>query len=215
MRTLWRRRAQHSRGQSLVELAILLPVLLLLFVGAYTASNFINDRQIAGQATRAGARLGAEIGNANWATTSASACQASSKDPCIVDQQIVTSTITIARNLTNAPTINEIDIYEPCTASGNGCSSTSSTCPATNTADGAYRTGDLVDVYKPNGSGGAWVLNGTAGFTLDLRTQIHPNEASVGVRLVYTFQGSAPMTFFNMQTSEYATMCMAPIESGG
>jgi Flp pilus assembly protein TadG len=213
---MWRRRAQ-KRGQSLVELAILLPVLLLLFVGAYTASNFLNDRQIAGQATRAGARLGAEIGNANYLSgqaAQAGSCQTTGNDPCIIDQEIVTSTITVARNLTNVSSMNEIDIYSPCTTSGSSCSSTTSTCPATNTSDGSYLSGDWVDIYKPNGSG-VWVLNGSAQYTLDRRKQVHPNEASIGVRLVYTFQGSAPMTFFNMQTSEYATMCMAPIQSGG
>jgi hypothetical protein len=199
--------------------------MLLLFIGAYTASNFLNDRQIAGQATRAGARLGAEIGNANYVSgqsPQAGSCQLSSNggtglgsDPCIIDQEIVTSTLTIARNLTNAPSMNEIDIYAPCTVSSGTCTSTSSACPDTGTADGTYLSGDLVDMYKPNGSGGAWVLNGSPGYTLDKRKQVHPSESSIGVRLVYTFQGSAPMTFFNMQTSEYATMCMAPIESGG
>jgi Flp pilus assembly protein TadG len=210
-----RRRQRGHRAQSLVELAILLPVMLLLFIGAYTASNFINDRQVAGQATRAGARLGAEIGNSNYSSGQAAAgCQSTGKDPCIVDQEIVRSTTTISRGLSNVPTISEIDIYEPCTASGSTCTSTSSTCPSTQTADGAYLSGDLLDKYVPNGSGG-WMLSGTAQYTLDLRAQTHPNEGAIGVRIVYTFQGSAPMTFFNMQTSEYATMCFAPLQSGG
>ena len=49
-------------GQAMVEMALLLPVLLLLFLGAWTAANLIDDNNAAAQATRAGARLAAELG---------------------------------------------------------------------------------------------------------------------------------------------------------
>ena len=45
------------------ELARLLPERLLMFLGAWTASNLIDDNIAAAQATRAGARLAAELGN--------------------------------------------------------------------------------------------------------------------------------------------------------
>ncbi len=77
---------------------------------------------------------------------------------------------------------------------------------------GKYTAGDLLDQYKL--VSGAWTLQGTAGFTLDKRTQQHPNELAVGVRLLYHFQASAPIAFFNMQTSQYSVMCFAPSESG-
>ena len=78
---------------------------------------------------------------------------------------------------------------------------------------GKYVAGqDPSDEYKP--VSGAWTLQGTAGYTLDKRTQQHPNELAVGVRILYHFQASAPIQFFNMQTSQYAVMCFAPSESG-
>ena len=46
------------RGQAMVEMALLLPVLMLLFLGSWTAANLIDDNNAAAQATRAGARLG-------------------------------------------------------------------------------------------------------------------------------------------------------------
>jgi hypothetical protein len=209
------RRGLSQRGQGLVELAILAPVLVLLFLGVSTAAAFLNDRQIAGQATRAGARLGAEIGNAGYFTgaPTSAACQASAKDPCQVDNEIVRSTITVARGFTNVPQIKEVDIYDPCNAGGGSCASGSSVCPYSG-VDGSVQNGQPTDVYKPNGSG-VFILSGTAGFTLDLRSDSHPNETPIGVRIVYAFQASAPMTFFNYTTSEYATMCLAPIQSGG
>ena len=44
-------------------MALLLPVLMLLFLGSWTAANLIDDNNAAAQATRAGARLAAELGN--------------------------------------------------------------------------------------------------------------------------------------------------------
>jgi Flp pilus assembly protein TadG len=211
----------RQRGQSTVELLLLLPVVLLLFFGVYTAANFISDRQIAGQATRAGARLGAEMGNnqyQNGQLKYAGTCMASGTDPCIVDNAIVTSTLTVARGLSNIVSIDEIDVYEPCAAPNGTCSASTQVCSyQSGTLDGSLQANDPVDVYKPNAQG-TFVLTQPAGktqYTLDLRKQTHPKETMIGVRLVYTFKASAPMSFFNLQTSEYATMCLAPIQSGG
>jgi Flp pilus assembly protein TadG len=52
-------RQRRQRGQSLVEFCFVLPIMLVMFMGVYTAGAFISDMDIAGQATRAGARLGA------------------------------------------------------------------------------------------------------------------------------------------------------------
>jgi Flp pilus assembly protein TadG len=207
---------RSRRGQSLVEMCLILPVMLLLFIGAYTASNFINDRQIAGQATRAGARLAAEDGNAGYGTGIALApCQASATDPCQIDNEVLRSTLTVARGFSNVSGISEVDIYQPC-SSGSSCGGSSTNCsPYTTGVDGSLQSGDPVDIYKPNGGGTFVLSNAPAQYTLDKRNQTHPNESLVGVRIVYTFQGSAPMTFFNFQTSEYATMCLAPKQSGG
>ncbi len=210
-----------ERGQGTVELAILLPVLLLLMFGVYTTAGFLGDRQVAGQAARAGARLAAELGNNAYhqnQSAYANSCMTSGIDPCIVDNQVVTSVVTVARGLTNVASIDEIDIYEPCATSGGSCTGTNQVCSTTLSGlDGSLQTGDPVDVFKPNAQG-QWVLtqpNGRSMYSLDLRKQNHPNETMVAVRLAYTFRAAAPMTFFNMQTSEYAAMCLAPNASGG
>jgi hypothetical protein len=171
---------------------------------------------IAGQATRAGARLGAEVANYGYGTAAAqtAACMgASTTNPCAVDQDIVTSLVTIAKGMTNVASFDEIDIYDPCASAG-ACTNSTSLCSDPTNISGKYVAGvDPVDVYKL--SGGVWTLQGTAGYTLDKRTQNHPNELAIGVRLLFHFQAAAPINFFNVQAAQYETMCFAPYESGG
>jgi Flp pilus assembly protein TadG len=204
------------RGQAMVEMAMLLPVLLLLFLGAWTAANLIDDNNAAAQATRAGARLAAELGNGGYPTP-ATGCQATNTDPCQVDKDIIDQVIPIVSpQLTNAKII-EIDIYQP-----SGCTGvtpySSGTCPPNN---GAYCTSSFSNSYTPvcagvtelidkyTVSGTTPTLSGTAGYTLDLRSQTHPNEAELGVRLVFTYT-SPTLTFFSQTDSQYTVMRLAP-----
>jgi Flp pilus assembly protein TadG len=99
----------RQRGQSLAEMAIVIPVLFFLLMGGFDASVMIADKINAGYAVRQGARLAAEIGGAqtNPNTTTAQ-----------VDQQIIRNVLAVTRGLTSAqPT--EIDIYSPSRADGN------------------------------------------------------------------------------------------------
>jgi Flp pilus assembly protein TadG len=203
-----------QRGQSAVELCFVLPICLLMFMGVYTAGSFISDMNVAGQATRAGSRLGAEVGNYGYGTTqalTASCMGASTTNPCAVDQDIVTAVLTIAKGMQNVTSIDELDIYDPCASSGS-CTAATSLCSDSADISGNYQAGDPIDVYKLQS--GTWTLQGTAGFALNKRTQAHPNELAVGVRILYRFQASAPISFFNFQASQYSTMCFAPSETG-
>jgi Flp pilus assembly protein TadG len=208
-------RRRGIRGQSAVEFCLVLPVLLLMFMGVYTAGSAISDMDIAGQATRAGARLGAETGNYGYGTSAAltAPCMgASLTNPCAVDQDIVTSVVTVTKSMKNVSSFDEIDIYDPCGYSG-PCTAATHLCSDAANVSGKYQAGvNPVDVYKL--VSGTWTLQGAAGYPLALRSQSHPNEQAVGVRLVYHFQASAPIAFFNAQATQYTTMCFAPTESG-
>jgi hypothetical protein len=208
-------RKRFQKGQAAVELCFVLPVCLLLFMGVYTAGSFISDLNVAGQATRAGSRLGAEVGNYGYGPAGAPStiCMKAKNDPCAVDQNIVTTITTVAKGMNNISSFDEIDIYDPCSASGADCTSSSSLCNDSSGIGGTFvPSEDPYDKYTL--VGGVWTLQGNANFTLDMRTQRHPNELAVGVRLVYHFQASAPIQFFNMQTSQYSVMCFAPLETG-
>jgi Flp pilus assembly protein TadG len=210
------RRRDGKRGQAMVEMALLLPVLMLLFLGSWTAANLIDDNNASAQATRAGARLAAELGNGGYPIGPAG-CQATTADPCQIDKDIIDQVLPIVSpQLTNAKII-EIDIYQP-----SGCTGTtpfaSGTCPPNN---GAYCTSSFSNSYTPvcagvtelidkyTVSGTTATLSGTAGYTLALRNQTHPNESELGVRLVFTYTSPA-LQFFSQTDTQYTVMRLAP-----
>jgi Flp pilus assembly protein TadG len=189
-----RRARDTRRGQAMVEMALLLPVLMLLFLGSWTAANLIDDNNAAAQATRAGARLGAELGNGG--TLGLTQAQI---DTDILDQVYPI----VSPQLTNA-VVTEIDIYQP-----SGCIGTTpfaaGTCPPNN---GAYTSGELIDTYTVSG-GVVSSSCGTCTFTLANRSQVHPNEAELGVRLIFKYTSPA-LTFFTQTDSQYTVMRLAP-----
>ena len=202
------RRNDGRRGQAMVEMAFLLPVLMILFLGSWTAANLIDDNNASAQATRAGARLAAELGNGS----------AFSLTQAQVDRDIIDQVLPIVSpQLTNAK-VTEIDIYQP-----NGCIGTTpfsaGTCPPNN---GAYCTTALVNSWTPVCAGvtepidSYTVTNNVASFpcttctfTLALRGQTHPNEAELGVRLVFKYT-SPTLTFFTQTDTQYTVMRLAP-----
>jgi Flp pilus assembly protein TadG len=222
------RSRHHGRGQALVELALILPIMALVFVGAATTATFLGDDQVAGQAVRAGIRLASEDGNGGYSAQNPPAlapCQeatnnppgtGSATDPCTVDNEVVRSVLTVANTLTNVNGFDaiEIDIYEPCAWSGQSCTSNTDLCTYTSgSLSGSLQTGDPVDRYKYSSSAGTWTRQENAGdtlYTLNLRNQTGPLETPIGVRLQYTFAAAAPFNFLNFTTSQYATMCLPP-----
>jgi len=198
-------RRERSRGQSMVELAILLPILVTLFLGSWTAADLISDNNAAAQASRAGARLAAELGNGGWKSgAGSSGCQVSGTDACALDTQIVDQVLPIvAPKLTNA-TVTEIDIYQP-SGSGNSCTFSSGTCPPNN---GAYTAGELIDVYTVSAGVATRQAGGT--FGLDKRGQTHPTEDELGVRVVFHYT-SPTMTVFTQTDSQYTVVRLAPV----
>lgn len=198
-------RRGRSRGQSMVELAILLPILVTLFLGSWTAADLISDNNAAAQASRAGARLAAELGNGGWKSgAGSSGCQTSGTDPCKIDVQIVDQVLPIVSpKLTNA-VVKEIDIYQP-NGSGSSCTFSSGTCPLDN---GDYKSPELIDVYNVSITGVATLASWS--FGLDKRGQTHPNEDELGVRIVFQYT-SPTMSVFTQKDSQYSVVRLAPV----
>jgi Flp pilus assembly protein TadG len=174
-------RTGRKRGQSLAEMAVVIPVLIFLLMGGFDATVMIADKVTAGYAVRQGARLAAEIGglqtNPNGTTNG-------------IDMQIVRNVLAVTRGLTSA-TVTEIDIYAP------------------SRADGTYISGDPLDQYMISAGGG--INPGTQTFPITNRNQTPPSETSIGVRVVWTYSPPAGIFPQNMRIVDYAVMKAAPI----
>src|ERR1700680_2602415 len=188
-------RRRRSRGQSMVELAILLPILVTLFLGSWTAADLIADNNAAAHASPAGARFAAEPGNGGRTSgAAASGCQKSGTDACKLDLQTVDQVLPIvSQKLTNA-VVQEIDIYQP-SGSGNSCTFSSGSCPPNN---GAYISGEPIDIFLISG-GVATQTPSPGTFALALRGQTHPNEADLGVRVVFQYTSPIMKVFTQQQ----------------
>ena len=175
------RRGFDRRGQSLAEMAVVIPVLFFVLMGGFDATVMIADRVTGGYAVRQGARLAAELGGSQTNPNSTTAQ---------IDMQIVRNTLAVARGLTSA-TVTEIDIYAP------------------SQPDGNYRSGDPVDQYLISAGGG--ISAGTQTFPIQNRNQTPPNETSIGVRLVWNYAPPAGIFPKNMQIVEYTVMKASPV----
>lgn len=94
-----------SAGQAAVEIALSLPILLLLLLGGVNVGMLLSNKVTAAYASRQGARLAAQLGNGQGLSTSQ------------VDQQVVQVVLATAAQL-NFGTIREIDIYAPGSTNG-------------------------------------------------------------------------------------------------
>lgn len=204
----------------MVELAILVPVLMMLFLGSWTATTLAGDDDTALQATQAGARYAAELGGSlpSGAVIS-SACNAtSSPTTCQVDMDIINEMLPVtSTNFANA-TVKEIDIYQP-SGSGSGCTFTSGTCPPNN---GAYTASanEPINEYTINGTSvtppATYSTDCTAQpincYTLSERNQVHPYESELGVRLVFSYVSPTWSLFTISHDTQYSVVRLAPQE---
>ena len=218
-----RRRSRRS-GQAMVELAVILPLMMVLFLGSWTAANLIGDNDTALQATRAGARYAAELGGTTPSSITASLCTSTYTNDiytCQVDQDIIDQVLPVVDgNLPNA-VVSEIDIYQP-PGSGNDCTFDAATAGTTGGCppQAAYQAGDPVDVYGISGNtvssvpltyGLSCTAEPSGCYQLSKRVQTHPFEAELGVRIQFTFT-SPTLTLFTQPDTQYTVVRLAPVE---
>ncbi len=191
-----RRRGDGRQGQALVETAVVIAVLLMMLTGVYAVSQFASDQNTAGTATRSGARLGAELGNANYTSGVTAACQGvDPKNPCAVDRQIVQVVCQIAATMPFVSKVDEVDIYLPTTTDGHF---------------GGVAT-DKVERYQSCTAGTAPLAPGAQGwYTLDQRNQTHPNETFIGVAVTYEYKSPTPVFPLSAVPTVYTVLQMSP-----
>ena len=115
---------RKKRGQSLVELAITIPVMSILLLGGFDATMLVWDKLVAGYAVRQGVRLASELGGRQ---TNPTATQAG------IDQKIVRNVLAVTKTW-GYGTLLELDIYG-----------------ATRT-DGVMQGSDYQDQFDGNGN---------------------------------------------------------------
>ena len=115
-----------------------------------------------------------------------------------IDTAPIVSAVLAASRFPNT-VISEIDIY---------CYS-GVKCAAQGTSDGAFSNTLDYDRYLVNANQTTATRDATKQtFSLDKRTQVPPDEASIGVRILYTFTSPILGVFseFTQTLSDYAVM---------
>src|SRR6202171_2376164 len=97
-----------KRAQSLVELAVTIPVMAVLLLGGFDCTMLVWDKLVAGYATRQGVRLAAQIGGRQ---TNPTATQAA------IDKKIVRNVLAVTKTW-GYGTLQELDIYAATRADG-------------------------------------------------------------------------------------------------
>jgi len=111
-------------GQSVVELAIIIPFLVILLLGGFNTTMLVSDKLMAGYTVRQGARLAAELGGQR---TNPGVTQSQ------IDQRIVRNVLAVASGMRYVG-LTEIDIYQA------------------NGVNGVYQVGNPVDQFDGAGN---------------------------------------------------------------
>jgi hypothetical protein len=117
------RSRRARRGQALTEVALILPLAILLVLGAYDTSVMGSDKVIATSAARNGARLGSELGGLGNTTLGPNTCSGAAPNTLTMlqaDQNIIHTVVAATINMTylgagttHVSMPDEIDIYRP------------------------------------------------------------------------------------------------------
>jgi hypothetical protein len=174
-------------GQALIEVAIATPVLLGLLLGAFNVAVLISDKVVAGYAVRQGARLAAEEGGTD--TNPLPATTAS------IDQDIVKNVLAVARSM-NYSALQDIYIYRVDFAI---------------MPDGQLGDPPIAAAHYDRYSGTTGAQIGGIGFPISERSQIPPNETSIGVKLIWIYSPPTGSAGFTIRLNEYAVMKASPV----
>jgi hypothetical protein len=210
-RRVTRPRRAGMRGQALVETVIVIIAALTLFVGVYAVSVGVGDANQAGQAGRAGARYGAQLGGNHYLTAALDPCQGGTRiNPCVVDDQIMADVLTGLSGMRFA-TISAIIVYEPCDSGGcaTPCADVGGTINVASPFNATYDYGESYTVTGPT-TFSAPTAVGKGLYSLDKRLQAHPNEQGIGVEVDFTYASPTPLVRPSFSLKEYAVQCLAP-----
>jgi hypothetical protein len=176
-------RCRGDRAATLVEAAIVAPVILLLVFGIIQISFVFRSASITTTAARAGARLGASVyGDATPSTQGATR------------QSMIDAVEAALDDLRAEATPSRLLIYES-DASGNPQSGTTESCGASCVEYRWNASADQFDYY-----GGGWVDPDNCGDTID----------RLGVYVEVDHEASTPLFQSNFEVDEKTVMRLEP-----
>jgi Flp pilus assembly protein TadG len=146
------RRIWHGlRGQTLVEFALVLPVLIAIVFGLLDVGRYVYMSSVVSQAAREGARLAAV--EASWMGSSDPACGTAGGPVCPADVTALAAHVTVAANRMVAPFGSVQNVYVRCDALGSAPTSSTWTgvaCGSGNRSPNSNVVSTRVDLtYSP------------------------------------------------------------------
>jgi Flp pilus assembly protein TadG len=175
---------RDERGQAVIELALVLPPLLLILVfGMVEIGSALSHNMTIASATREGARMGGNLANGGG-TLGCAAGQspnAASVDPRVI--AAVEKVLTGSGALVSLADVSEIRIFQSNATGGENGS-------AVNTWVYTPGTGPIVD-----GSALAFSQSGATGWDACARNNVMPVD-SLGITVKYTYRSRTPLRFF-------------------
>lgn len=177
-----------QRGQSIVEFAMVTPMLILLILGVFDTSTMASNKVVAISAARNGARLGAVLGGVSKDNATCRGSQHAGTSLVSVDNAIVNDVVGIAfeakKNGTHASGLVHADLTEVAIYKASR-------------ADGTFNDGvDMANKYKitatvvgPNTVPVVTAKSyGGPAYPLTERCQAPQGlESEIGVRLIWTY----------------------------
>ena len=114
-----RRRSRQSRGQTLVELALVLPIFLVMFFGLVDGGRYVFMTSVLSQASREATRLAAV--QASWIGSSDPSCNTTGGPVCPADANALQANVVAAANRMVSPfgQISSANVYISCDSPGN------------------------------------------------------------------------------------------------
>lgn len=143
------RRSPRTRGQSLVEFALVIPIFLLLLFGLIDGGRLVYQHSVLSQAAREGARLASV--EASWIGSTDAGCGSANGPTCPASATALKTDVVAAANrmITPFATVTSADVFMRCDASGGTPTGnwTGSTCSSN--ASGNVASVRVTGTFRP------------------------------------------------------------------
>ncbi|HET8785696.1 MAG TPA: TadE/TadG family type IV pilus assembly protein [Candidatus Limnocylindrales bacterium] len=143
------RRYRRSRGQSLVEFALVLPIFILLLFGLIDGGRLVYQHSVLSQAAREGARLASV--EASWIGSADAGCGGTGGPVCPASAAAMKTDIITAANRMIAPfaAVTSAEVFVRCDPSGGTPTGnwTGSTCSSN--ATGNVASVRITGTFRP------------------------------------------------------------------